>query len=661
MMVAPSNRPGGATVGFSTTGAVERASCVRPVAMFLEHGRLIDVTSCIPAAGRIECRGATIVTAWGRIAELLGEDLDDIELLGRGSSGAVYRATERSLGRTVAVKVFRRFTGDETDRVFAEAKAQASLSWHANVVSLYRRGVTQDGFPYIVMEYAPGGSLEDRVRDAGPLDEATWRRAGAELAAALAVAHDAGVVHCDVKPSNVLFAADGSVRLADFGIARATGMTSGTLDSIEGSIGYVPPELLDGQRPVPANDVYSMALTLAFAQSGHPPFPEGLTLAQAVAAVQAGPPELELAQHCSDPVAAELLERSYARDPAARPDAGRIAAALQSGGDASKVTTAPRHTPGRSRRLWTAVAAVVLIGVAGLLLQRPSREPAFDIEPASDIEPVFDLCSEYETYARDREDLIADVTPELAVSHSAVGVVDRMLNTYPEKFAELSKPFIDDVIDHGFVDGDVTAQQLATVVTAENLRVLDDGERFLNDGENREVDAVDLPPYLQEPARVFSEVNEYAASECPKVSTDFTRLKAALKWTIRQKLTNPGFLDSFFDDPDSYEVIDAHSALLIATYAWGFFEDMLSTRTDWLFETFERQDDVRRVISTAYPEALLKAVQLNPGLIESVRQPEWAADLQLGLDRASPAARAWIAMEYRSQIEAIGATVPEPE
>lgn len=625
--------------------------------MFLEQGRLIDVTSCNPAAGRIECRGATIVTAWGRIAELLGEDLDDIELLGRGSSGAVYRATERSLGRTVAVKVFGRFSGDETDRVITEAKAQASLSWHANVVSLYGSGVTPDGFPYLVMEYAPGGSLEDRVRDTGPLDEAAWRRAGAELAAALAVAHDAGVVHCDVKPSNVLFAADGSVRLADFGIARATGMTSGTLDSIEGSIGYVPPELLDGQRPVPANDVYSMALTLAFAQSGRPPFPEGLTLAQAVAAVQAGPPALELAQHCSEPVAAKLLERSYAKDPTVRPAAREIAAALQSGGGSSKVGGVPRRNPGRPRRLWTAVAAVVLVGVVGAVLigvdrsrlQRPSREPAFD------------LCSEYKAYARDREDLITNVSEELEVSGSPVEVADRMLNTYPARFAELSKPFIDDVVDRGLVDGDVTAQQLATVVTAENLGVLDGGKRFLNDGENRAVDTVDLPPYLQEPSRVFSEVNEYAASKCPDVSTDFTKRKERLNSAIGYNLRSPHFLDRFFQDPDSYGVIDAHTALLIATFAWGFFEEMLSIRTDWLFETFERQDDVRRVLSTQHPEAMLKAVQLNPDLIESLQRPEWLADLQAGIDRASPAARAGIAMEYRSQIEAIGATVPEPE
>lgn len=590
------------------------------------------------------------MSAWGSVAELLGDDLDDIRFVGRGSSGSVYRATQRSLGRTVAVKVFRRFADDETDRVISEAKAQAGLSWHANVVSLYSHGTTPDGFPYLVMEYAPGGSLQDRVRDAGPLDEALWRRMGAELSSALAAAHDAGVVHCDVKPSNVLFAADGSVRLADFGIARATGMTSGTLDSIEGSLTYVPPELLDGHRPTAANDVYSLALTLGFAQSGNPPYPDGLTLAQAVAAVQSGRPNVELDRYGLDKETEELLERSCARDPDARPRSSELAVALGGGG-----TTTPRVavTSGRGRpgRLWFGAAILGLLAVVGALIAR-SPEPR--VQAVSDAAPAFDLCSEYETYVRDRENLLTSASAAFEQSASPVDVVDRLLNRYPGEFAALSEPFLRHIIDRGLVSGDVTADRLATVVTAENLRVLNGGKPFLYDGENGTFDPIGLPANLIEPASVFSEANELAVALCPSVETDFASRKARLSSAIYSNLSDPGFMEGFFGDPRSYEVFDARTALLAASYAWDFFEGLLSIRTDWLFEMLDRNPGVRRVLSEVHPEALLEAVSLDPALMDYLGAPEWLAELQGGLDRSTPATRRGLKDFYGPQIDLLG-------
>ena len=593
------------------------------------------------------------MTAWGSVAELLGDDLDDIEFLGRGSSGSVYRATQRSLGRTVAVKVFRRFAGDETDRVMTEARAQAGLSWHANIVSLYSQGVTPDGFPYLVMEYAPGGSLEDRVRDAGPLDDPAWERVGAELSSALAAAHEAGVVHCDVKPSNVLFAADGSARLADFGIARATGMTSGTLDSIEGSLCFVPPELLDGERPSAANDVYSLALTLGFAQSGRTPFPEDLTLAQAVAAVQTGMPSVELDQHCADPETAELLKKAYDRDPRTRPSSAQLATALDGGGGGAPRVPATAGA-GRSGRLWFGAAILALLAVIGALL---ARSPEQKVQTVSEVEPAFDLCGEYESYVRAREQLITDVSVELEQSASAVEVVDRLLNRYPLDFAELSRPFLRHVIDRGPVSGDVTVDQLATVVTAENLRVLNDGKSFLYDGENGSFDPIGLPTYLLEPARVFSEANEYAANECPAVKTDFKSRKLRLSSAIFSNLTNGRFMEGFFDDPRSYGVFDGRTALLVATYAWDFFEGLLSSRTDWFFETLDRSPEIRRILSAEHPEALLKAVSLDPELIDYLRDPDWFGDLQEGLHMATPATRRGVIDYYGQQLDTLGLEV----
>ncbi|MEZ5239136.1 MAG: serine/threonine-protein kinase [Microthrixaceae bacterium] len=336
------------------------------------------------------------MTAWGSVADLLGGDLEDVEFLGRGSSGSVYRAVQSSLGRTVAVKVFRQFA-DDADRVLAEARAQAGLSWHGNVVSLYGQGVTPDGFPYLVMEYASGGSLKDRIEARGPLGTKEWASVGRQLASALAAAHEAGVVHCDVKPSNVLFAEDGTVRLADFGIAKATGGSSGTIESIEGSLGYVAPELLDGEKPRPASDVYSLALTLAFAASGRAPLDEGLTVAQAVAAVNAGVPTADVSWPTADPSLSSTLDSACATGPSARPGAPELARLMEgSPAQGTPDPSAERTSPAkRAARIIGVAAVLVAVALLGALI---ARSPGNEASATVAAEPAFDLCAEYETY-----------------------------------------------------------------------------------------------------------------------------------------------------------------------------------------------------------------------------------------------------------------------
>ncbi|MCB1271079.1 MAG: serine/threonine protein kinase, partial [Microthrixaceae bacterium] len=328
------------------------------------------------------------MTAWGSVAELLGEDLEDVELLGRGSSGVVYRARQRSLGRTVAVKVFNQFA-DDADRVLAEARAQAGLSWHANIVSLYGQGLTADGFPYLVMEYAGGGSLKDRIEADGPLSDPELLMVGAGLATALDAAHRAGVVHCDVKPSNVLFASDGSVRLADFGIAKSAGVSTGTIDSVEGSLGYVAPELLDGERQAAANDVYSLAITLSFARSGQAPLPDDLTLAQAIAAVHAGVPAAEARLDGLPEPVGRLLRDSCSTRPSGRPGASDLADAMW---EATRSPAGQADGPGARNRWSRMVAAGALVAVVALLGVLLARSPEPAAIPVVDEEPAFDLC-----------------------------------------------------------------------------------------------------------------------------------------------------------------------------------------------------------------------------------------------------------------------------
>ena len=197
------------------------------------------------------------------------------EVIGRGGMGTVYRATDLVLGRPVAVKVLLGQLADSdplnVERFAREARAAAGLS-HRGVVAVYDAGV--DAMTrYIVMELVDGQSLEAILREQGRLDPDRAAEIVAQVADALAAAHAAGLVHRDIKPANVMVADDGSVKVLDFGIARA--MDSPTLtqaSAVLGTAAYMSPEQALGQRVDERSDIYSLGCVLYALLAGHPPF-----------------------------------------------------------------------------------------------------------------------------------------------------------------------------------------------------------------------------------------------------------------------------------------------------------------------------------------------------------------------------------------------------
>src|SRR5205085_5453763 len=168
-------------------------------------------------------------------------------LIGRGGMGEVWAARDLRLERDVAVKRLSPHLASEPgvrERFEAEARAAAGLN-HPNVVAVFDSG-EHDGVPFLVMELLPGRTLADELAD-GPLAPERARRIGAEVAAALAASHAAGVLHRDVKPGNVLLAADGTAKVGDFGIAKSTeGLDLTTTGTIVGTAAYLAPERLAG-------------------------------------------------------------------------------------------------------------------------------------------------------------------------------------------------------------------------------------------------------------------------------------------------------------------------------------------------------------------------------------------------------------------------------
>ncbi|WP_345258761.1 serine/threonine-protein kinase [Streptomyces hundungensis] len=198
--------------------------------------------------------------------------------LGRGGMGIVWRARDEVLGREVAVKEVlapAALDSPEAARLYArlerEAWAAARIS-HRNVVTVYDVA-TEDGRPWIVMELIRGLALSDVLDAEGPLPPQRVARIGAEVLAALRAAHDAGVLHRDVKPGNVLLANDGRVVLTDFGIATVAGSQTLTLTGeVVGSPEFLAPERALGHTPGPASDLWSLGVLLYAAVEGNSPF-----------------------------------------------------------------------------------------------------------------------------------------------------------------------------------------------------------------------------------------------------------------------------------------------------------------------------------------------------------------------------------------------------
>ena len=282
--------------------------------------------------------------------------------IGRGGSGTVLLAHDEVLGRTVAIKRIGVMPGaDAADmqRAEREARLAASLN-HPHVVAVFDL-VEEDECHWLVMEYVDGQTLSQLVQTQGPLDTVAAAALLAQTADALTDAHDGGIVHRDVKPSNILVS-DGLAKLSDFGIARSANDASLTQTGlVTGSPAYLAPEVASGSTATPASDVWSLGATLFHAVSGRPPYDVGDNLIGALYKIVHEEPPTLPAGH---PMAG-LLSVMLVRDPNERWPARRVRDELQrlARGEQSQVPTRPVPVAGGQDRTgvlpsvhWTPVA-----------------------------------------------------------------------------------------------------------------------------------------------------------------------------------------------------------------------------------------------------------------------------------------------------------------
>jgi eukaryotic-like serine/threonine-protein kinase len=352
---------------------------------------------------------------------LIGGRYRLIERIGAGGMGSVWEAWDERLHRRVALKQLHPQPGLTaadahlaSKRAMREARITARLH-HANAVPVYD-AVDHDGMPCLIMQYLPSTSLQNLLTERGTLSIAEVARIGSEVAAALAAAHEVGIVHRDVKPGNVLIDSEGSAKLTDFGISHAMGdVTLTSTGMVTGTPAFLAPEVARGIESGFASDVFSLGATLYAAIEGTPPFGPGdnpMAVLHRVASGQVNPPQ-------RSGQLTPVLTAMLAADPASRPSMAQAAKALAavhvaatdpaSTGPTRRMVAAPPKAPPPSTRTLppvrlaadaapvppshagrnTTIAVLVLLLVAGAILLAtqlgggPSSQGRTNISPSS--------------------------------------------------------------------------------------------------------------------------------------------------------------------------------------------------------------------------------------------------------------------------------------
>lgn len=351
--------------------------------------------------------------------------------VGHGASGTVWLAHDEVLDRPVALKRTGPGAGfgDEAARLEREARLAAQVA-HAHVVAVYDLALDEDG-AWLVMEYVDGPPLSTVVREAGPLRPDDAARLLAPVTDALAHAHGLGIVHRDVKPSNILAPGDGGAKLTDFGIARSAGDATLTRTGmITGSPAYLAPEVATGGQATPASDVWAVGATLVHLLTARPPYHrdelDNGPLAVVYRIVNEPAPTVPGAGWLGPVIAAAM-----ARDPQQRPTMAEVRDQLERVGGLAEQTmalpalppalppaplvapvepTPPSHdrSPVRRNAIVAAGSAAAVAVVAVLALQGggsedpaadPSRRDSVTRAPSATAEPA-PSAAQIEDFAR---------------------------------------------------------------------------------------------------------------------------------------------------------------------------------------------------------------------------------------------------------------------
>lgn len=255
------------------------------------------------------------------IQRILARRYELQEMIGGGGMADVYKAHDRLLDRAVAVKILHQQYANDAEFVEKfrrEATGAAKLA-HPNIVNIYDVG-EEAGSQYIVMEYVSGPTLKEVIQQKGCLEPFEAVRIAKEIASALESAHRNNLVHCDIKPHNILVMPDGHVKVTDFGIARAVSASTMTYSgSVMGSVHYFSPEQAKGTAITTKSDVYSLGVVLYEMLTGELPFNGETSISIALKHLQEEPVPVRQLRPSIPPVLEAIVQKAMSKDPLTRP------------------------------------------------------------------------------------------------------------------------------------------------------------------------------------------------------------------------------------------------------------------------------------------------------------------------------------------------------
>lgn len=241
------------------------------------------------------------------------------ERVGLGGMAEVYRAEDNVLGRTVAVKVMLpQYAADPTfTKRFRQEAASAANLQSPYIVSIYDWGLDGETY-YIVMEFLRGTDLKTAIKERGAINQRKAAEIGSQVAQALSVAHEGGIIHRDIKPQNIMIQPDGNIKVMDFGIARAGDAGLSQTATVLGTAHYVSPEQAQGKELTGASDIYSLGVVLYEAATGQLPFDGQDAVSVAVKQVNETPALPSTINPNIDPNLEAIIMKALEKDPARR-------------------------------------------------------------------------------------------------------------------------------------------------------------------------------------------------------------------------------------------------------------------------------------------------------------------------------------------------------
>jgi hypothetical protein len=354
----------------------------------------------------------------------------------------------------------------------------------------------------------------------------------------------------------------------------------------------------------------------------------------------------------------EVLEAALARDPAARPGADGLAAALSARRAVGLAPGEPIPAPvgtgrGRFRPARVAVAVLAAFGLIGVGVLGRVALWGGGAEAAPTTVPY---CEVYAKAVRDRSLLFERISSDLEVATSPTEVIRRLVSTYPSDFADAIRPWLvrTSTLPGENVEMSLSTTELEELALADALRSLTGGKPFIYDGEDGSFDPDQLPGELRDPARIASEAATIATKRCPAVHVNLRAAKARMSSSILSNLSDPEFMNKFFYDPASLDLFGPRTVSLMLSIARPFFDGLLQDHWDFFIRLCDHSPEVRSLVAFEEPDIFLGALAARPDLTAVVRQPSWMADLTRGYARLSPAARVGVQTLYHPQLVALG-------